>query len=66
MLNRKISRCNITVANNQRLKVGYDGILPMQVLNLANKSKFAEQLSLDVETTIADGPMKLFSFDTWY
>ena len=66
LLNRKISRCNITVANNQRLKVGYDGTLPMQVINLANRSKFDEQLRLDVETTTSDVPMEVFSFDSLY
>ena len=66
LMDCRASQCNITVANNQRLKVGCDGTLPMQVLNTALSVDSPIEVQLDVETTTAQVPMELFSFDQFY
>ena len=77
LMNSEKSRCSITVANNQRLEVGMDGILPIMVINTAEKAESGKandnaisdsthRTRLDIETTTADVPMELISFDPFY
>ena len=60
------SRCNVTVANKEKLVVGLDGKLNMCMINTAGGKGVTKGPTLIINTTTADVSMELFSFDELY
>ena len=57
------SEFDITVANKERLAVGLDGTLQIQVINTAQHAGIPQSTGLEHRTTTAEVSMELFSFD---
>ena len=65
MINATESDSKIMVANKQQLAVGWDGELPMHVVNTIDDGD-KPSVSISVQTTTADVSMELFSMDPMF